>query len=156
MHDEEEIKDIQRIVEVFKENRGQNPKLLLVKLGQDGHDRGLKIIATVFADCGFDVEIGPLFSTPEEAARQAIENDVHVIGVSSMTAGHKTLIPQLISLLKEKNASHIQVVCGGILPTKDHDFLREAGVSLIFTPGTPVLRIIREVLEKLSAIPARR
>lgn len=150
LHEEEGLKGIQKGVEAFKKDHGRCPKLLLVKLGQDGHDRGIKIIATAFADCGFDVEIGPLFSTPEEAARQAVENDVHVIGASSMTAGHKTLIPALINALKDLDARHIHVVCGGILPTKDHEFLREAGVSSLFTPGTPVLHIIREVLEKLS------
>lgn len=145
----EELKDIQKSIEAFKKDHGRRPKLLLVKLGQDGHDRGLKIIATAFADCGFDVEIGPLFSTPEEAAHQAVESDAHVIGASSMTAGHTTLIPALIKALKDLDAGHIHVVCGGILPTKDHEFLREAGVRSIFTPGTPVLRIVREVLEKL-------
>ncbi len=150
LQEEEGFKDVQKSVEAFQKDHGRRPKLLLVKLGQDGHDRGLKIIATAFADCGFDVEIGPLFSTPEEAARQAVENNAHVIGVSSMTAGHKTLVPALINALKDLDAHHIQVICGGILPTKDHEFLREAGVSSLFTPGTPVLRIIREVLGKLS------
>jgi len=150
MHNQEELKNIREIVEIFKKDHGRPPKLLLVKLGQDGHDRGIKIMATVFADCGFDVEISPLFSTPEEAADQAVEKDVHVIGASSMTAGHNTLIPGLINALKDKNFGHVQVVCGGILPTKDHEFLREAGVSSIFTPGTPVLEIIREVLEKVG------
>jgi methylmalonyl-CoA mutase len=155
MHEEEELKAIRKMVEAFKKDHGQPPKLLLVKLGQDGHDRGIKIMATAFDDCGFDVEIGPLFSTPEEAAHQAVENDVHVVGASSMTAGHQTLIPALVNALESLNARHIQVVCGGILPTKDHEFLREAGVGSIFTPGTPVLRIIWEVLEKLSTSPAR-
>lgn len=147
LHAEEELKNIQKAIDAFQEKHGRRPKLLLVKLGQDGHDRGMKIIATAFADCGFEVEIGPLFSTPAEAAHQAVENDVHVVGVSSMTAGHKTLIPALINALKDLNASHMQVVCGGILPTKDHEFLREAGVGCLFTPGTPVLNIIQEVLE---------
>lgn len=150
MHEEEELKEIRDSVEGFKKSHGVSPKLLLVKLGQDGHDRGIKIIATAFADCGFDVEIGPLFSTPEEAAKQAIEDEVHIIGASSMTAGHKTLIPALIQALKDKDAHHIQVVCGGILPTKDHEFLMKAGVSSIFTPGTPMVSIIREVLEKIA------
>ena len=156
MHEEEELKEIQKAVEYFRQNHGVPPKLLLIKLGQDGHDRGMKIIATAFADCSFEVEIGPLFSMPEEAAYQAVKNDAHIIGVSSMAAGHKTLIPVLISALKDLSASHIQVVCGGILPTKDHEFLMEAGVSLIFTPGTPVLSIIREVLGRLPTIPARQ
>ena len=152
MHEEEELKEIRKSVEAFKKNHGVSPKLLLVKLGQDGHDRGIKIIATAFADCGFNVEIGPLFSTPEEAAHQAIENEVHIIGASSMTAGHKTLIPALIQALKDKDARHIQVVCGGILPTKDHEFLMKAGVSSIFTPGTPMVSIIRDILEKILKI----
>ncbi|MGV8948572.1 MAG: methylmalonyl-CoA mutase [Candidatus Paracaedibacter sp.] len=156
MHEEGELKEIQKAVEAFTQNHGETPKLLLIKLGQDGHDRGIKIIATAFTDCGFDVEIGPLFSTPEEAAYQAVKNDVHVVGVSSMTAGHKILIPALITALKYLNASHIQVVCGGILPAKDHEFLSAAGVSSIFAPGTPVLSIIREVLGRLPTIPARQ
>jgi methylmalonyl-CoA mutase len=156
MHNQEELKNIRTIVEAFHKDHGRPPKLLLVKLGQDGHDRGIKIIATAFADCGFDVEVGPLFSTPEEAAQQAARNDVHVVGVSSMTAGHKTLIPALIAALKDLNAGHIQVVCGGILPTKDHEFLREAGVGCLFTPGTPVLGVIHEVLERLATNPARQ
>lgn len=150
LHAEEELKNIQKAIDAFQEKHGRRPKLLLVKLGQDGHDRGIKIMATAFADCGFEVEIGPLFSTPAEAAHQAVENDVHVVGVSSMTAGHKTLIPALINALKNLNASHIQVVCGGILPTKDHEFLLKAGVSSIFTPGTPVLNIIQEVLKTFN------
>lgn len=150
LHDGKELKNIQKAVDAFQEKYGRRPKLLLVKLGQDGHDRGMKIIATAFADCGFEVEIGPLFSTPAEAAQQAVENDVHVVGVSSMTAGHKTLIPALINALKDLNASHMRVVCGGILPTKDHEFLMKAGVSSIFTPGTPVLNIIEEVLKTFN------
>lgn len=149
MHEERELKEIQKDIEAFIKEQGRPPRLFLVKLGQDGHDRGIKIIATAFADCGFEVEIGALFSTPEEAARQAMEKNVHVIGASSMTAGHKTLIPALINNLKELGAGHIKVVCGGILPTKDHDFLMSSGVSTIFTPGTPVLSIIREVLKKI-------
>jgi methylmalonyl-CoA mutase len=149
MHEEKDLKEVRAAVERFATSHGRPPRLFLVKLGQDGHDRGLKIIATAFADCGFEVEIGPLFSTPEEAASQAVAKDVHIIGASSMTAGHKTLIPALLKNLKDLNADHIQVVCGGILPTKDHKYLIQKGVSAIFTPGTPVLGIIREVLEKL-------
>jgi methylmalonyl-CoA mutase len=150
MHDEKELKEIQADIAAFAKAHGRRPRLLLVKLGQDGHDRGLKIIATAFTDCGFVVDIGSLFITPEEAARQAVENDVHVIGVSSMTAGHKTLIPILIETLKKMNAEDIQVICGGILPPQDHEFLRKAGVTALFTPGTPVLNIIRDVLKKIA------
>ena len=150
MHDEEELNQIRKGVEAFTRDHGRRPRLLLVKLGQDGHDRGLKIIATAFADCGFEVDLGPLFSTPEEAARQAVENDVHVIGVSSMAAGHKTLVPALIKALKDHNANRIHVICGGILPSQDHEFLKEAGVSSLFTPGMPVLGIIREVFSGIT------
>jgi len=155
MHEEGELKEIQKDVAAFAKNHGRKPRLFLVKLGQDGHDRGLKIIATAFADCGFSVDIGPLFSTPEEAAQQAVENDAHVIGISSMAAGHKVLVPKLIQALKDRNAGHIQVMCGGILPLEDHEFLLKAGVMALFTPGTPVLQIIREVLKNLSTNPAR-
>lgn len=150
MHNEVEIKEIQEVVKNFAIKNGRRPRLLLVKLGQDGHDRGLKIIATAFADCGFDVDIGPLFLTPEEAARQAIENDVHVIGVSSLAAGHKTLVPLLIKFLKKMKADHIKVICGGILPPQDHEFLIREGVIALFTPGTPVLSIIKDVMKKIG------
>jgi len=112
--------------------------MLVVKLGQDGHDRGAKVIATAFADIGFDVDIGPLFQTPEEAARQAVENDVHIVGVSSQAAGHKTLVPALIEALKREGADDILVVCGGVIPPQDYDFLRQIGVSAIYGPGTNI------------------
>jgi methylmalonyl-CoA mutase len=152
MHDEGQLHQIRKAVDVFVQNQGRRPRLLLVKLGQDGHDRGLKVIGAAFADCGFDVDFAPLFSTPQEAARQAIEKDVHVIGVSSMTAGHKTLIPGLIRSLKDMKAGHIRVICGGILPQQDHEFLRQAGVTALFTPGTPVLDIVRELLKALEEL----
>jgi methylmalonyl-CoA mutase len=150
MHEEDELQKIKADVAFFVEKNEYSPRLLLVKLGQDGHDRGLKIMATAFADCGFDVSIGALFLTPEEAALQAIEKKVNIIGVSSMTAGHETLIPQLLEILKQNNATNIQVICGGILPLNDHEYLMKAGVSALFTPGTPVLGIIKEVLSKLK------
>jgi len=150
MHEEDELQKIKADVAFFVEKNEYSPRLLLVKLGQDGHDRGLKIMATAFADCGFDVSIGALFLTPEEAALQAIEKKVNIIGVSSMTAGHKTLIPPLLEILKQNNATNIQVICGGILPLNDHDFLIKSGVSALFTPGTPVLGIIKEVLSRLK------
>ena len=123
----------------------------VVKVGQDGHDRGMQVIATSFADLGFDVDIGPLFQTPAEAAQQAIDNDVHVVGVSSQAAGHKTLVPELLAALREAGASDIAVVVGGIIPPRDYDFLRDAGVSAIFGPGTPVPDAAAEVLEVLRA-----
>jgi methylmalonyl-CoA mutase len=123
--------------------------MLVVKLGQDGHDRGMKVIATAFADLGFDVDVGPLFQTPEEAAQQAVENDVHVVGVSSQAAGHKTLVPDLVEQLARQGVGNVAVVVGGIIPAPDHAFLRERGVAAVFGPGTPVPRAARQVLEVL-------
>jgi methylmalonyl-CoA mutase len=120
--------------------------MLVVKLGQDGHDRGAKVIATAFADIGFDVDIGPLFQTPEEAARQAVENDVHVVGVSSQAAGHKTLVPDLIAALRKEGAGDILVVCGGVIPPQDYDALLEAGVSAVYGPGTNIPFAASEIL----------
>lgn len=136
-------------VDAFELEFGRRPRILVAKLGQDGHDRGAKVIATSFADIGFDVDIGPLFATPEEAARQAIDNDVHVVGVSSQAAGHKTLIPQLVEALRHEGASDIMVIAGGVIPPKDYDQLHAAGVSLIFGPGT---NIIEAAQTTLSAI----
>ena len=137
---------VQQEVAAFAQERGRRPRMLVVKLGQDGHDRGAKVIATAFADIGFDVDIGPLFQTPEEAARQAIENDVHVIGVSTQAAGHKTLVPQLLEALGAANAGDVLVVCGGVIPPQDHDFLRKAGVAAIYGPGTNIPQAAAEVL----------
>ncbi|MBX8466315.1 methylmalonyl-CoA mutase [Deinococcus sp. RIT780] len=136
-------------IEAFAETEGRRPRILVVKMGQDGHDRGAKVIATGFADLGFDVDVGPLFQTPEEAARQAVENDVHVVGVSSQAAGHKTLVPQLIAALREQGAGDILVVVGGVIPQQDYPALREAGAAGIFGPGTPILNSAREVLRLL-------
>ena len=122
----------------------------MVKLGQDGHDRGAKIIATAFADIGFDVDIGPLFQTPGEAVREAIENDVHVIGISSQAAGHMTLVPQVIDGLKQAGASDIIVICGGVIPPQDYDMLLDAGVAAIYGPGTNIVEAAKEVLEKIK------
>ena len=142
---------IQKSVEDFAEEEGRRPRMLVVKMGQDGHDRGAKVIATAFADIGFDVDVGPLFQTPEEAAQDAVDNDVHVIGVSSQAAGHKTLAPKLIQALKDKDAGDIIVICGGVIPQQDYEFLQKAGVKAIFGPGTnipeaaqDILRLIRE------------
>jgi methylmalonyl-CoA mutase len=130
----------------FAELEGRRPRILVVKLGQDGHDRGAKVIATAFADIGFDVDVGPLFQTPEEAARQAIENDVHVVGVSTQAAGHKTLVPGLIQALKDQGADNILVVCGGVIPPKDYPMLREAGVAGIYGPGTNIPAAAAEII----------
>lgn len=135
----------------FEQETGRRPRLLVVKLGQDGHDRGAKVIATAFADLGFDVDIGPLFQTPEEAAMQAIDNDVHVVGVSSQAAGHLTLVPQLITALKAQGAGDILVVCGGVIPACDHPALIEAGVAAIFGPGAPIPTTAREVMALIVA-----
>src|SRR5262249_30125423 len=124
---DEGFQRIRSEIGAFAEAEGRRPRLLVVKMGQDGHDRGAKVIATAFADIGCDVDVGPLFQTPEEAARQAVENDVHVVGVSSQAAGHKTLVPQLIEALKAQGAGDILVVCGGVIPPQDYDFLVRAG-----------------------------
>jgi len=137
---------IQRDVESFAEDEGRRPRMLVVKMGQDGHDRGAKVIATAFADIGFDVDVGPLFQTPDEAAQDAVDNDVHVVGISSQAAGHKTLAPQLIAALKDKNAEDIIVICGGVIPQQDYDFLVKAGVKAIFGPGTNIPEAARDIL----------
>jgi methylmalonyl-CoA mutase len=147
--DDEELKRIQRETDAFEREEGRRPRMLVVKLGQDGHDRGAKVIATAFADLGFDVDVGPLFQTPEEAARQAIENDVHAVGVSTLAAGHKTLVPRLIEALGEQGAHEIVVVCGGVIPPRDYDFLHGRGVSKVFGPGTNVPRAASEVLQAI-------
>ena len=148
--DDEEFDAIRRRVDKFAGEEGRRPRLLVAKMGQDGHDRGSKIIATAFADMGFDVDIGPLFQTPEEVARQAVENDVHVVGVSSQAAGHKTLAPLLIEALKAEDGADIHVVCGGVIPRGDYDFLKAAGVGAIFGPGTNVLSAVKTVLDLIS------
>jgi len=146
---DEDYDRVCREVEEFAADEGRRPRMLVVKLGQDGHDRGMKVIATAFADTGFDVDIGPLFQTPEEAARQAIDNDVHVVGVSSQAAGHKTLVPLLVDALKAEGAENIAVVAGGVIPPRDYAFLRENGVAAIFGPGTPIPKAAAEVLQVL-------
>ena len=138
----------------FAEEEGRRPRLMVTKLGQDGHDRGAKVIATAFADLGFDVDIGPLFQTPEEAARQAIENDVHVVGVSTLAAGHKTLVPQLIAALRAQGAADILVVVGGVIPAQDYAFLAAAGVSGVFGPGTVITAAATQVLAAIRAARA--
>jgi methylmalonyl-CoA mutase len=140
------FEQIRRDVETFAEGEGRRPRMLVVKLGQDGHDRGAKVIATAFADIGFDVDVGPLFQTPEEAARQAVENDVHIVGVSSQAAGHKTLVPGLIQALRDQGAGDILVVCGGVIPPQDYPALRQAGVAAIYGPGTNIPKAAAEIL----------
>ncbi|WP_420859308.1 methylmalonyl-CoA mutase [Marivivens marinus] len=137
---------IQKSVEDFAEAEGRRPRMLVVKMGQDGHDRGAKVIATAFADIGFDVDVGPLFQTPEEAAQDAIDNDVHVVGISSQAAGHKTLAPKLIEALKDQGAEDIIVICGGVIPQQDYDFLKKAGVKAIFGPGTNIPEAAQDIL----------
>ncbi|MEB3702669.1 Methylmalonyl-CoA mutase [Candidatus Bealeia paramacronuclearis] len=146
----QEFKDFQKRVDTLSQKMGRRPRMLTTKLGQDGHDRGVKIIATAFADLGFDIDVGPLFQTPEEAAKQAIENDVHVIGVSSQAAGHRVLVPQLIEALKAQNAEDIMVVCGGVIPPQDYDMLYQFGVAEIFGPGTNILVAAGKILKKLE------
>ncbi|MEL7298981.1 MAG: methylmalonyl-CoA mutase [Pseudomonadota bacterium] len=143
---DEGFEKIQKAVEGFAEDEGRRPRMLVVKMGQDGHDRGAKVIATAFADIGFDVDVGPLFQTPEEAAQDAIDNDVHVVGISSQAAGHKTLAPKLIEALKAQDASDIIVVCGGVIPQQDYDYLKSSGVAAIFGPGTNIPDAAQDVL----------
>jgi len=143
---DEGFRRIQREIDNFAREEGRRPRMLVVKLGQDGHDRGAKVIATAFADIGFDVDIGPLFQTPEEAARQAIENDVHVVGVSSQAAAHKTLVPALIAALQQEGADDILVVGGGVIPPQDYDFLKKAGVAAVFGPGTNIPAAAAEIV----------
>lgn len=135
------------LAEAFAKKEGRQPRIMIAKMGQDGHDRGAKVVATGYADCGFDVDMGPLFQTPAEAARQAVENDVHVMGVSSLAAGHKTLVPQVIEELKKLGREDIIVIAGGVIPAQDYDFLYQAGVSAIFGPGTSVSKAACQILE---------
>jgi methylmalonyl-CoA mutase len=148
---DEDYEAVRAEVEAFAEAEGRRPRLLVCKLGQDGHDRGMKVIASAFADIGFDVDIGPLFQMPEEVARQAIENDVHAVGVSTQAGGHKTLIPQLVEALRAQGGVDIAVVAGGVIPPKDYGDLHANGVAAIFGPGTPVPRAAREVLAAIRA-----
>ncbi|MDD2501503.1 MAG: methylmalonyl-CoA mutase, partial [Geobacter sp.] len=146
----EEFSALKKEVDDFAEGEGRRPRILIAKMGQDGHDRGAKVIATAFADVGFDVDMGPLFQTPEETAKMAVENDVHVIGVSSLAAGHKTLVPQLVAELKKLDAADIVVVLGGVIPRQDYEELYAAGAACIFGPGTPITKSARETLEAIK------
>ena len=147
---DEDFMNVESKVKEFEESHGRRPRILVVKLGQDGHDRGAKVIATAFADMGFDVDIGPLFQTPEEAARDAIENDVHIIGVSSQAAGHKTLVPILMNSLAEQGSENILVVCGGIIPEQDIEALKDCGVATVFGPGTNITKAALEVIDMIQ------
>lgn len=146
---EAEIEEVVRMTEEFLENEGRRPRLLMAKMGQDGHDRGAKVVGTGFADLGYDVDIGPLFQTPEETALQAVENDVHVVGMSSLAAGHKTLLPQLMSELKKLGREDIIVIIGGVIPAQDYDYLMENGASAIFGPGTVIPQAAKKVLQEI-------
>ncbi len=148
--DKDKITQVVRRAEAFEAAQGRRPRILVAKMGQDGHDRGAKVIATAFADMGFDVDVGPLFQTPAETARQAVENDVHIVGMSSLAAGHKTLLPQLVRALKEMGREDILVVVGGVIPQQDYDFLYEHGATAIFGPGTVIPDAAMMLLEKLS------
>jgi len=149
MNNNEDFEKARRMADAFAEQEGRRPRIMVAKLGQDGHDRGARVIATAFADLGFDVDIGPLFQTPAEAARQATENDVHILGISSLAAGHKTLVPQTIAELKKLGREDILVVVGGVIPQQDYGFLKEAGAAAVFGPGTVVARAAMELLEAL-------
>lgn len=149
--DDEKWKGIETDIDSFVEKHGRRPRMLVCKMGQDGHDRGAKVIATAFADVGFDIDLSPMFSTPEEVAKQAVENDVHVVGVSSQAAGHKTLVPSLIEELKKQGADDIIVVAGGVIPKQDYDYLLAAGVKGIFGPGTKIPLAARDVLDAINA-----
>ena len=142
----EEFKKAQELSDRFAKKVGRRPRIMIAKLGQDGHDRGAKVIATSFADIGFDVDIGPLFQTPAEAAKQAAINDVHILGISSLAAGHKTLIPQVIQALKDLGRPDILVIAGGVIPPQDYDYLFDAGVAGVFGPGTVISRAAAEIL----------
>jgi methylmalonyl-CoA mutase len=146
---QESWEKIKADVAKFAEEEGRRPRIMIAKLGQDGHDRGAKVVATAYADLGFDIDMGPLFQTPEEAARQAIENDVHAVGVSSLAAGHKTLLPQLVKALKEQGGDDIIVFAGGVIPAQDYDYLYNAGAKAIFGPGTRIEDSAIKVLEEV-------
>ena len=137
-------------IAAFADAQGRRPRVMISKLGQDGHDRGAKVVATAFADLGYDVDMGPLFQTPEECARQAIENDVHAVGVSTLAAGHKALVPAIIAELKKQGADDIIVFVGGVIPRQDYDMLYEAGVKGIYGPGTPIPVSAKDVLEQIK------
>jgi methylmalonyl-CoA mutase len=144
------VERVQKLVAAFEADEGRRPRILVAKIGQDGHDRGQKVIASAFADLGFDVDIGPLFATPAEAARQAVENDVHIVGVSSLAAGHLTLVPELKAELDKQGRSDIMIVVGGVVPPQDYEAVRKAGAEAIFPPGTVIAEAAEELVRKLN------
>jgi methylmalonyl-CoA mutase len=150
--DDEIIGEVRKMTDEFESSQGRRPRILVAKMGQDGHDRGAKVISTAFADMGFDVDVGPLFQTPEEAAQDAVDNDVHIVGFSSLAAGHKTLLPQLVQELKKRGRGDIMVIIGGVIPPQDYDFLYEHGAAAIFGPGTVIPVCAKETLEKLNGL----
>jgi len=145
-----QIEQVRRLTEQFAEKEGRRPRILIAKMGQDGHDRGAKVVATAYADLGFDVDIGPLFQQPDEAARMAVENDVHVIGISSLAGGHKTLLVQLVQELKKVGREDIMVVVGGVIPPQDYEFLKQNGADAVFGPGTFIPDAAKEILTQLN------
>ena len=147
--DDADFQEAKRLTDLFEKREGRRPRIMIAKMGQDGHDRGAKVCATGYADCGYDVDMGPLFQTPEEAAKEAVENDVNVLGVSSLAAGHKTLIPQVIAELKKLGREDIMIIAGGVIPAQDYDFLYKAGVAAIFGPGTPVAYSAKVMMQLL-------
>ncbi|HZY24413.1 MAG TPA: methylmalonyl-CoA mutase family protein, partial [Bacteroidales bacterium] len=149
---DEDFKEAKALVAKFAEKEGRQPRIMIAKMGQDGHDRGAKVVSSGYADIGFDVDIGPLFQTPAEAAKQAVENDVHVLGISSLAAGHKTLVPQVINELKKFGREDILVIAGGVIPHQDYQFLYDAGVAAIFGPGTSVSKAAKQILGILLEI----
>jgi len=150
---DENFRKARQMADEFAAAEGRRPRLLVAKMGQDGHDRGSKVIATAFADLGFDVDLGPLFQTPREVARHAVESDVHVLGISSLAAGHKTLVPQVIEELKKLGRGDILVIVGGVIPAQDYDFLCQSGVAGIYGPGTVIALAAQEILKMLSRSP---
>jgi methylmalonyl-CoA mutase len=151
MQHNNDFETARQMADAFAEEEGRRPRIMIAKLGQDGHDRGAKVIATAFADLGFDVDIGPLFQTPEEAARQAAENDVHILGISSLAAGHKTLVPQTMEALSQLGRPDILVVVGGVIPQQDYEFLKKAGAAAVFGPGTVIAKAAQELLSVLMS-----
>jgi methylmalonyl-CoA mutase len=141
---------VQKLVAAFETDEGRRPRILVAKIGQDGHDRGQKVIASAFADLGFDVDVGPLFATPAEAAKQAVENDVHVIGVSSLAAGHLTLVPEVKAELEKQGRGDIMIVVGGVVPPQDYDALKTAGAEAIFPPGTVIAEAAEELVKSVN------
>ena len=148
--EDDTIKKAKSMTDEFEEHMGRRPRIMIAKMGQDGHDRGAKVVATAYADMGFDVDIGPLFQTPEESARQAIENDVHVVAMSSLAAGHKTLLPKLKQALAAGGRDDILVVVGGVIPAQDYEEPRQKGAAAIFGPGTVLTHAAKQVLELLG------